>query len=56
MDASTFRHEPKPRRTDESEAEITKVFRRTDPRIDRRQSLIAQARGTAAAALSSKSR
>ncbi len=51
MDASTFQPETQAPQADESEAEITRVFRRVDPRQTRRQSLIAQARTTAAAAL-----
>ena len=56
MDASTFQQETQAPRADKSEAEITKVFRPADPRIGHRQSLIAQARGRAAAALAPKSR
>ena len=56
MDASTFRDDTQTVRTDESETETTKVFRPVDPRIGHRQSLFAQARGTATAALSPKNR
>ena len=53
MDASTFRDDTQAPRADESEAEITKVFRPVDPRIGRRQSLFAQARNSAQAVLKS---
>ena len=56
MDASTFRDQTSAPIADESEAEITRVFRPVDPRSSRRQSLIAQAHGANAAKLAPKGR